>query len=164
MYLIIVTLSVYTIIGLVAAVDGTEVKKQLDGRVPVRFGGGVLAVMGFAFAVRALVILVNQTAASSGEQGVLVADVIMGAASIIGGILLWHRRPLGFVGGTSLLFYSSMLFVGVIAFLLLQPLLHNTPLLVEDVFVLLIMGLIVFIPFGLFVRGVLQTQKASGQS
>ena len=164
LYLVIVTLSVYTIIGLVAAIEGTAVKGQLDGRVPVRFGGGVLAVMGFAFSVRTLFILVNQTAASTVDQAVASADFILGVASIIGGIMLWRRRPLGFVGGTGLLFYSSMLFVGVIAFLLLQPVLHDTPLPVDDIIVLLVMGLVTFLPFGFFVRGVIQAQNASGQS
>jgi hypothetical protein len=46
------------------------------------------------------------------------------------------------------------LFVGVIGFLFLQPLLTATPFALNDLIVLSIMGLVCFIPFGLFVRGV----------
>jgi hypothetical protein len=43
----------------------------------------------------------------------------------------------------------------LIAFLLLQPILTTAPFALADVVVVFVMGLICFIPFGLFVRGVL---------
>jgi hypothetical protein len=48
-----------------------------------------------------------------------------------------------------------MLFIGLVIVLILQPFLTNAPFVLADVVVVLIMGLICFIPFGLFVRGVL---------
>ncbi len=54
LYLLIVTLSIYTTIGLMASIDSEMVKKQLAGHVPEQFGGGVLIVLGSAFMLRAL--------------------------------------------------------------------------------------------------------------
>jgi hypothetical protein len=50
------------------------------------------------------------------------------------------------------------LFVGLIAFLLLQPLLTAAAFAPVDVVVTLILGLICFVPFGLFLRGVLSVE------
>jgi hypothetical protein len=63
------------------------------------------------------------------------------------------------VAGLGLLFQGSMLFIGLIIFLLLQPLLTSAPFSIVDVIVVLVMGLICFIPFGLFVRGVVANDE-----
>jgi len=49
-----------------------------------------------------------------------------------------------------------MLFIALIAFFLLQPLLTETPFAWTDMFVILVMGSIYFVPFTLFARGVLK--------
>jgi hypothetical protein len=158
MYLVIVTLSIYTIIGLVASIDGGAIEERLDGRVPQRLAGGILIGFGSLFAVRAMAImagaLANQTSITGAELGLLVADFIFSGALVIGGILLWRRRALGYVGGTGLLFQVSMLFIGLIFVLILQPFLSDAPFAPVDVIVVFAMGLICFIPFALFVRGV----------
>ena len=56
---------------------------------------------------------------------------------------------------TSLLFQASMLFIGLLAFFLLLPMVAGVPFPMEDFVVILVMGLICFVPFALFVRGVL---------
>lgn len=53
-----------------------------------------------------------------------------------------------------LLFQASMLFIALVIFLLLQPFLTTAPFAIADAVVVLTMGLICFIPFALFVRGV----------
>ena len=57
------------------------------------------------------------------------------------------------MAGLGLLFQASMLFIGLIIFLLLQPILTQAPLALVDIVVVFVMGLICFIPFGLFLRG-----------
>jgi hypothetical protein len=157
-YLVIVTLSIYTIIGLVASIDGEVVKLRLTGHVPVRLAGGTLIGFGSTFALRVIWMmadaLANKTLIAGSELGLLVADFIFSAALLIGGILLWRRQALGYVGGTGLLFQASMLFVGLIAVLILQPILSEEPFLLIDVIIVFGMGLICFIPFALFARGV----------
>jgi hypothetical protein len=164
LYLSLVTLSAYTIIGLVASIDGTAVKQRLTGIVPERAAGGVLAGLGILFSLRAISVmvaaLVNQTPIATIELSVLISDFIISPALIIGGVLLWRREALGYVSGLGLLFQSSMLFIGLILFLLLQPLLTAAPFILTDVVVVFIMGLVCFIPFALFVRGVMANRSS----
>jgi hypothetical protein len=54
--------------------------------------------------------------------------------------------------GLGLLFQASMLFIGLIAFLLVQPILTAAPFVLSDVMVILVLGLIYFVPFARFVR------------
>lgn len=67
---------------------------------------------------------------------VLAADFLTIPAWIIGGALLWRRRPLGYVAGAGLLFQASMLFVALIIVLLAQPVLTGSPFALADVIVI----------------------------
>ncbi len=161
LYLAIVALSIYTTIGLVAGIDGEVVKGRLSGHVPERFAGGVLIVLGLSFFLRVIVeivgALIDQVAIPETELALLVTDFLISPAWVIGGLLLWRRQALGYVSGTGLLFQASMLFIGLIMLMLLQPLLTSTPLALIDIVVVFVMGLVCFIPFGLFVRGVVKS-------
>jgi hypothetical protein len=88
------------------------------------------------------------------EFGVLVADGLTTPFWILGGLYLWRRQPLGYIGGAGLLFQASMLFVGLLVFFILQPFVNGRPFPLEDFVVILSMGLVVFVPFGLFLRGI----------
>jgi hypothetical protein len=163
LYATLVVLSVYTMIGLVVSIDGEAVRHRLAGTVPVRLGGGVLAGLGVLFLVRAIAVmvsaLISQTPVTETELALLLADFIVAPAAVIGGVLLWRREALGYVAAMGLLFQFSMLFIGLIVVLLLQPLLTAAPFVLTDVIVVLIMGMICFVPFALFVRGVVSTRK-----
>lgn len=157
-YLAIVTLSIYTTIGLVAAIDYTAVKDRLSGQVPDRFTGALLILFGLLFLSLAvgqiLGALTNQADISRSQLGLVVADFIFSPAWVVGGVLLWRRQSLGYVGGTGLLFQVSMLFVGLIVVLILQPLVGTGTSGLKDIIFLSIMSLISLIPLALFVRGV----------
>jgi hypothetical protein len=156
--LVVLTLSPYTMIGLVASIDAKAVQQQLTGAVPERVAGGVLVGLGAVFSLRIIVILVqalvSQTPIAEAERALHVADLVISPALIVGGVLLWRREPLGYVAGTGLLFQASMLFIGLIAILLLQPLLTTAPFLPVDTIVVFLMGLVCFVPLALFLRGV----------
>ncbi|NHZ71487.1 MAG: hypothetical protein GWP17_00140, partial [Aquificales bacterium] len=81
LYLTIVTLSIYTTIGLVANIDGEVVKQRLNGRVPERLAAGVLIGLGILFLLRSIGVitsaLVEQTPIARTEQALLVADSII---------------------------------------------------------------------------------------
>jgi len=160
--LTLATLSAYAIIGLVSSIDATAVKRRLVGAVPERVAGAALAGLGTLFFVRVLAVIVgaraNHTPVGTTELAVLVADAVTSPVSIIGGLLLWQRKPLGYVAGMGLLFQSSMLFIGLIIFMLLQPLLTTAPFNPVDVVVVFIMGLVSFIPFLFFARGALSSR------
>jgi len=164
LYLSLVTLSVYTIIAVAASINGRVVQQRLTGRVPERLAGGVLSGLGLLFMVRVVAVMVpalaDETTIVPTELGVLIADFIISPAMIVGGILLWQRKALGYVSGTGLLFQESMLFIGLIIFMILQPLITSASFILIDVLVVFIMGLVCFIPFGLFVREVISTRNS----
>jgi hypothetical protein len=88
------------------------------------------------------------------ELGVFLADSLIAPAWVVGGVLLWRRKPLGYLAGGALLFQASVLFVAVVGFTILQPVMTDAPFVLADTLVLLGMGMICFIPTGLLVRAV----------
>jgi hypothetical protein len=163
-YLALVAMGTYALIGLVAGIEGGTVQQRLAGTVPEKLSAGVLVVFGAFVLLRAMGViggaLLSGARVSAADLPALVSDVLVSPASIIGGVLLWRRKPLGYVGGVGLLFQSSMLFVGLIVFLLAQPLLIGTSFRWGDLIAVLAIGLVCSIPFVLFVRGVLSRRGA----
>jgi hypothetical protein len=157
LHLTLVTLSAYTMIGLVAAIDGKTVQDRLTGAVPERAGGGVLAGLGILFLVRVIGVmvsaLISQTPVAATELALHVTDFMITPAWVIGGVLLWRREALGYVAGLGLLFQASMLFIGLMFILILQPFITAAQFVLSDVLVIFVMGMVCFIPFALFVRG-----------
>jgi len=153
----------YTLIALVASIDGKAVQQRLSGGVPERFAGGVLAGLGLLFFLRVIGVMVGALTSGNplteAELAVNISDFLTTPAWVIGGILLWKRSEFGYVCGLGLLFQGSMLFVALIIFLLLQPLLTSPPFAIADVVVIAVMGLICFIPFGMFVRGAVKAHS-----
>ena len=158
LHLTLVTLSVYTIIGLVASINGQSLQLRLAGAVHERIAGGVLIGMGLLFLLQVVGVMVsalaNTTPITGPELSLHTSDFLISPALVIGGVLLWRRKEFGYVSGLGLLFQASMLFIGLIIFVIIQPFLTSTPFVLADVVVIFIMGLICFIPFILFVRGV----------
>jgi hypothetical protein len=156
-HLALVALSAYTVVGLVAAIERREVQRRLSGVVPERLAGGVLVGLGALSLLRVVAVVVAALGSRSTppvtEAAVLASDLVISPAYVVGGLLLWQRKPLGYVAGLGLLFQASTLFIGLAAFLLLQPLLTGAPLKAGDVLVVLAMGAVSFVPFSLFLRG-----------
>ena len=164
LHLTLVTMSVYTLIGLVASIDGKVVQQELVGVVSERLAGGVLAGLGLLFLLRVIGVivgaLISQTPISETELALHISDFLLAPALVIGGVLLWQRKEFGYVIGLGLLFQTSMLFIGLIIFLLLRPFLTAAPFVLSDIVVIFIMGLICFVPFALFVRGVVSGRSS----
>ncbi|MEN8153624.1 MAG: hypothetical protein ABFR75_06340 [Acidobacteriota bacterium] len=165
LHLALAMFSLYTLIGLVSRIDGKAVKQKLGGVVPEKIAGGVLAGLGLLFFFRVIGVVVN--ALSTGvlppeaELAVNISDFFTTPAWIIGGIFLWRRKEFGYVTGLGLLFQGSMLFVGLLIFLLLQPFLTTSPFEVTDFIVVFVMGLICFVPFALFIHGIMAKDNSS---
>jgi len=156
-HLALAALSIYTLIGLLASIDGRAVQERLSGRVPEALGGGVLAALGVLFVLRGIGVL--GAAITGGESlpapelAATASDLLVTPAWVIGGILLWQRKTFGYVAGLGLLLQGSMLFIALVVLLLLQPMLSGAPFAAVDLLVILAMGLVCFIPFGFFARG-----------
>ena len=159
-YLILVIASVYTLISLIKKIDGKTVKKQLSGKVHEKLSSSVLFGLGLLFLFQAIgtmiLALFDQTPIPSTELALHISDSILATALIIGGILLWQNKKVGYVAGLGLLFQVSSLFIGLIVFVIIQPLLTSLPFVLVDVVVIFIMGLISFIPLGLFIQGIIK--------
>jgi hypothetical protein len=158
-YLAMVILSGYTLIRLLTSIDAAAVQQHLRGRVPERLAGGMLAGFGVLFFLRGIGVVANalssQTPLAGPELGTLVADFVTTPAWVAGGVLLWRSQAFGYLTGAGLLFQASMLFIGLLVFFILQPFLTGAPFAVNDFVVILGMGLVFFVPFGLFGRGIL---------
>lgn len=161
LYLALVILSSFTIYKLLSSVDLQSVQSHLTGKVPERFAGGVLVVFGILFffwrgslAVQALI---GSVVLSKPEFATAFTDVLHAPAWVIVGVLLWRKQSFGYAAGTGLLFQFSMLFIGLFVYFALQPVLAGIPFPVNDFVVVFTMSLVCFIPFGMFVRGVIRS-------
>jgi hypothetical protein len=159
-YLSLVALSIYTLIGLVASIDREAVATRLAGKVPEKFAGGVLAGFGGLFLLRVFLeiggTLTGGDPMPVPELAANISDFFTSPMLIIGGVLLWRRRAFGYLAGLGLLFQASMLFVALVLFLVVQPMLTDAPFAAMDVIFVLVMGLVCFVPFGLYLRGVIR--------
>lgn len=158
-YLLLVLLSAYAIFRLLSSMDFLFIRKQLAGRVPERFAGGVLAGFGILFffwrGSLAVQSLIGSVVLSRPELTTAIADVILAPAWVIVGVFLWRKQAFGYAAGAGLLFQFSMLFIGLFVYFALQPVLAEVPFPVNDFIAVFTMSLVCFIPFGLFVRGVI---------
>jgi hypothetical protein len=162
-YLALILISAYSIYDLMRKIDSNSVKQQLAGAVAEKLAGWFLLTFGILFLLRAATILIgarlNQAVLPLTEIGVSIADIVISILWIIGGILLIRIKPLGYIAGLGLLFAASMLFVGLIIILIIQPVLTTAPFSPIDIIVVALMGLILSIPFFLFLRGTIKASR-----
>jgi len=167
-YPALVLLSVGSLVGLISSIDGPRLRQRLVGLVPERLAGGVLGGLGLLFFVQAVFSLVSalvgKTPLLQTELALHIADALISPTWIIGGVMLWRQKEFAYLVGLGLLFQASMLFVGLMMVLLLQPLLTQAPCAPVDVLVVFVMGLICFIPLGLFLRGVQRSRHSSSSA
>ncbi len=163
LHLALVLSSSYALVSLIVSINGKVLQQSLAGAVPERFAGGVLTGLGLLFFLRAIGVLVtalvSDATPAETDLAVNISDFLIAPAWVIGGILLWRRQEFGYVTGLGLLFQASMLFVALIIFLILQPFLTAASSALVDVLVILAMGLVCFVPFVLFARGVMRQGK-----
>lgn len=110
-YIVLVTLSAWTLIGIVASIDGEEARRRL-GLAPARGVGGalvVIAVLAYAGLTAAAVSALGSPTDEAGMRPQWVVDYVLGTpALLLGGVLLWRRAALGYVAATGLLLVSGL--------------------------------------------------------
>ena len=165
LYILILSASLYSIIALAVVIEGHTVKGLLSDAVPEKISGGVLAGLGSLYILRVLSILIDAIIYKNPipltELAIMIADMLIAPAWIIGGLILWRRVALGYVSGLGLLFQGSTLFIGLILIMLFQPIVTGTRYSFLDILVVFFMGLIVFIPFGLYLKAVLASNQST---
>jgi hypothetical protein len=107
----LVTLSAFTLIGIVAAIDGAEVRQRL-ATAPARGVGAalvVIAVAAYAGLAGAAITALGDPASEAATRPLAVADWAVGTPVLLaGGVLLWRRAPLGYVAAPGLLLVSGL--------------------------------------------------------
>jgi hypothetical protein len=159
----LVVICVYTLARLFASLDSDSIRQRLSGLVKERFSGGILAGLSGLFLVMAIGEIIqaiaSQTPLPRTELALHITDSLFAAVWIVSGIALWQRRAIGYAAGLGLLFQFSMLFVGLLFYMLLQPVLTGEAYPLADLLFIVILGLVCFIPFAIFARGVISAER-----
>lgn len=157
LWMTIVGLSAYTLIGFTASLEIEAIARRLTGRVPARLTGGLLILFGAFVFVRVFFVIASTVkdpaSVAAADLAILPADFLIAPAWILGGVLLLLRRQLGYAAGLGLLFQACMLFIGLMAFMLLQPVMTTGPFDLAGLLIVAAMSLVCIVPFGLFLRG-----------
>lgn len=157
LHLLLVVLSAYTLAGLVAAIDGEAVRRQMAGSVPVKSSAGVLIGLALLVAARqtALIVasLMNQTPVSLPETLAWIADFTVAVPMLlVGGVQLWQCKALGYAAGAGLLLGYGLLALSLVPFFVLQARITTAPLDVGGLVTVLVMAALCFVPLAFFAR------------
>lgn len=159
LYVPLVTLGAYATIAVVSSIDGVAVRSRLAGAVPARIVGGILVVLALLTlgqdATGAFVTALSENApVDPAARPVWISDLALEVpAMLAGGVLLWIRRPLGYVAGAGLLLQYGLTPIGLVASMTLASLLAGTPLDFATSAVLLLFSVACFATLAFFIRG-----------
>jgi hypothetical protein len=111
-YVTLVILSAYTLVGVVASIDGDAVREWFACARERIVGGALIGIGAAAIAGLSSVVFSTLAGSAAGEmtlrsQGTTAVDYMVGSAPLlIGGGLLWRREGLGYVAAPGLLLVS----------------------------------------------------------
>jgi hypothetical protein len=158
LYIALVTLSAYTMIGLAVSIDGEAVRQRLGGKVPERITAGMFILISLLFLVVDIVLIVNayinHASVSSTSYASWVTDfTVQLPALLVAGVLLWRRDALGYVAAPGLLFQGGVLNAGFAVVLVIESILTATPINIPFVALIFVLGAISVTLLVFFVRG-----------
>jgi hypothetical protein len=157
-YALLVALTGFTIITLVTVIDHRRVRERLQPAVPARRVGGLL--IGLALLTIAQDASGAITTAVSGAapddplaRAVWSVDLSIEAPVVlVGGVLLWLRRPIGYFAGAGLLLQYGLTPVALAFGLLLRGIVTGFAIDWGGVAGVLVFAVVSFAPLALFVR------------
>lgn len=158
-YLLLISFSVYTLLGMVMNTDGQVLHNHLIDRVPAKISGGILFGLAVFILFRQSGLIVSAyfetQAIDQTEIALWIADLTLACPSLfIAGILLWKKKPLGYILGGGLLFVYALLSIAAIIVLGIQPYISTVTVDWIGIIVLCLMAMACLVPFSYFVRGV----------
>lgn len=129
-------------------------KSEAAGARPVWGYSIVLIGIGAVFAARAVVQLLQSGSgdASLAAIGVALADLVLCAVWMASGVVMLKRSATGMTLGMVSLMNGSILFLALIAFLAIQPVVVGSAFAPVDLAVIAVMSLIFFVPTGLLMK------------
>jgi hypothetical protein len=157
-YIIIIIASIYNLIGVLASINSSELQQDVSGRIPARTFGGILIALGVIIILRQTSIIIdsviNYKPINTPDLAVMIDDYMLGSpAMIIGGVLLWKRKSLGYLVGTGLYIVFGILSFGLIPFIIIQSHLKEVSTDIASIVIMLIISAACMIPVVLLLRG-----------
>jgi hypothetical protein len=155
---LLVVLSAYATIALLASIDGNGMRRRLAGAVPARTAGGILVALALLTIGQDAGGALATAVAGGGAveplaRSVWTADLAVEVPAVLaGGVLLWQRRPLGYAVGAGLLLQFGLTPVALAAILALQPWLTGAPVDAGTIAGVLIFAAVPFAPLAFFIR------------
>ncbi len=161
-HLLIVAATIYTVVVLFMHIDSQKVKSIIEGALPAKFTGGVLAGLGIVFLLRGAstvgTIYNGHSLVGDPDVATLIADSVLALIWIIGGIALWRHRTVGYAVGPALLFNVNLLFLALIVLMLIQTLTTIWGYALIDFVVIIVMALVCLVPLGLYIHNMAQVR------
>ena len=157
-HILLVVLSAYATITLLAGLDADSLRQRLAGAVPARTAGGILVALALLTLGQDASGAVATALAGGGAveplaRHVWTADLALEVPAVLaGGVLLWQRRPLGYALGAGLLLQFGLTPVALAAILALQPSLTGAPVDAATIAGVLVFAVVPFAPLAFFVR------------
>ena len=157
-YLLLIVLSAYAVIALVASIDAEAVRLRLAGTAPAKATGIFLIVITSLFVLLAVSEIItaaaNQSPVSRLQRALWIADLAtIAPAALAGGILLLRRKAPGYAGAPGLLLAYGLLFLGLLPVMVFQALYGGAAVDVAGLLMMLVLGLISVVLLALFLRG-----------
>ena len=156
-YLLIISLGVYTLISVVTTFDFTQCKTVLENHIPARVSGGILVALALMILLREIGLM--STALSHAEavpaldSALWISDFLIGAPPLlIIGIMLWHRKALGYTCAAGLLLQYGLLCISLVPVMVYQANAIGTKVDTAGIVVVLIMAIVCLIPFAFFAK------------
>jgi hypothetical protein len=164
-YLLLIALSVYALVGVVASIDAPAVRAQLRASVPARVVGGFL--VGLAALFTLLWTGMSIAALASGETLPLVPRIVTTLdltielpALFVGGLLLVRRQPLGYIVAAGLLLQAGAYLAGLSVITVLTQVVTHAPSEALAVVPGFVVGVISFALIGPFIHGAAHVRRA----
>jgi len=153
---VIVLLSLLAGILLIRGIDRSRLSELLYGVGPRVVTSVVMLLFGAGFFVQAFMAVAGFLGGSAeiaqADVGVFFADLVVSVIWFASGMLLLLRKPLGYAVGWGGMFAVVMLNIGLLIYLVLQPILTAVPFELVDLIVIAVFTLICGLPMILFSR------------
>jgi hypothetical protein len=111
LHVALVTVSAFTVAGILARIDGDEVRRRLASAPSRGIGAAlvVIALAAYAGLAGAAIAALGDPANELATRPLAVADWALGTPVLLaGGVLLWRRVSLGYVAAPGLLLVSGL--------------------------------------------------------
>lgn len=149
-YFLIIIGSMYTALAWLLQIYLSPIREE-NNRTP-KYIGYLLLLIGVLFGLRQIVVmvekLVNEVEVDAVNLGQWFGDlVVFVPIHVIAGILILRKASMADFLAAITLFISSLSFLGLIPFMIVQSLLDQTPIIWFDIVFVSVFGLIVLVPY-----------------